>query len=108
MAVTVSSVRTARNTGFYTVTDVTLDSKYLEGGEPLTAEQLGLAAVDDAFASIKNGSESEAVPVMGPWYDKDKSLLRINDAKTQKELASEKDVSKVVVRVLAFGKARSK
>lgn len=108
MAVTSASVLTARNTGFFTVTDVTLDSSYAEGGEPLTAAELGMASVDFATCSVKNGSESEAVPIMGPWYDPAKALLHLNDAKTQKELAKEKDVSKVVVRVLAFGKARAK
>jgi len=108
MAATVSSVLTARNSGFLSVTDVTLDSSYAEGGEPLTAEQLGLASVDYAVCTIKNGSEAEAVPIMGPWYDQAKSLLHLNDAKTQKELVKEKDVSKVVIRVLAFGKARAK
>lgn len=108
MAVSVSSVTAPRNTGFYTVTDVTLDNSYQENGESLTAAQLGLAAVDFAQCTVKNGSEAEATAVGPCYYDPTKELLVVNDYKSQKPLAKEKDLSKVVVRVLAFGKARAR
>jgi hypothetical protein len=108
MAVSVSSVKAASNTGFYTVTDVTLDNSYAEGGESLTAVQLGLAAVDYATCIVKNGSEAEATAVGSVIYDSTKELLVVNDYKTQKALAGAKDTSKVVVRVVAFGRQRAK
>jgi hypothetical protein len=108
MAVSVSSVKAAANTGFYTVTDVTLDNSYAEGGEPLTPAQLGLQSVDYATCLVKNGSEAEATAVGSCWYDMTNSKLVVNDYKTQKALAKEKDVSKVVIRVMAYGRQRAK
>lgn len=108
MAVSVGTTTTAANTGFYTVTPVTLDNSFQENGESLTAAQLGLAKVDHAICIVKNPSEAEATAVGSAWYDKTKELLVLNDYKTQKTLAKEKDVSKVVVEVTAFGKTRAK
>lgn len=108
MAVSATNTVAASNTGFFTVTDVTLDSSFQENGESLTAAQLGLAKVDHASCTVKNGSEAEATAVGSAWYDPTKELLVLNDYKTQKTLAKEKDVSKVVVRVIAFGKTRAK
>lgn len=107
MSVTVSTVQRPTLPTFYTVTDVTLDSSYAEGGEPVTAVQLGLAVVDHAWCNIKNGPESEEW-VAGAWFTASDMKVHLQNAKTGKELAKEKDMSKVVVRVFAFGKARSK
>lgn len=94
--------------GFFTVTDVTCDSSYLEGGEKVTPAQLGLAAVDTAVCTVKNGTEAEATPVVSAWYEPGKELLHLNNSKTGKEVAKEVNVEKVVVRVWAFGRTRSK
>lgn len=107
MAVSVSRVTDAQVPKFRTVTDVTLDSSYLEGGEALTAEQLGLASVDRADCFIKNGSESEEW-VGFAFYEPAKALIHLYSVKTGKEVASTKDMSKVVVRVVAMGSARAK
>lgn len=93
---------------FVTTTDVTLDSSYFEGGESLTAAQLGLASVDTAVCTVKNGSEAEATPIVSAWYDPAKALIHVNNSKTGKEAASAANVEKVVVRVWAFGKQRAK
>ncbi len=105
MAATVSSVQSAAHPQFYTVTDVTLDNSYAEGGEEVTAAQLNLASVDFAICNILNGSESEEW-VSEAYYSAGK--VHLISAKTGKEVAKEKDMSKVKVRVLAFGKARAK
>lgn len=108
MAVAVSNTIAPRTAPFYTVTTVTLDSSYEEGGEKLTAAQLGLASVDHALCGIKNPTEAEATPIMAPWYDASAGRLHLNDSKTQKELAAAKNLEKVTVVVTAFGKTRSK
>lgn len=107
MAVSLSSVIAARTAGFRTVTDVTCSEKYVEGGESLTAANLGLATVDYAICQLKNGSEGEDF-IAAAYYDPAKALLHLIDAKTGKEVAKEVNASKVVVRVIAHGKARAK
>jgi len=86
-----------------TVTEVTLDTEYKEKGEELTAKELGLTTVNFAHCVVKNGSEAEATTVGTVWYDAEKSILHVNDQKTQKEMAAGKNLEKVVVLVHAFG-----
>ena len=86
-----------------TITKVTGDNSYLENGEPLTAAQLGLNVVDSSSCSVINGSEAEANPVDNAWYTVD-GKIHFEDGKTSKEVASTKDMSKVVVLVTARGK----
>jgi hypothetical protein len=87
-----------------TRTEVTLDSSYTEGGEPLTAAQLGLRLVDRATCTVKHGSEVEATAVGSVVYDQSAGKLIVNDYKTQKPMVKEKDLSKVVVIVDAWGR----
>lgn len=108
MAVSIVGSNPPRNVGFYTSTIVKLDNSYLEGGEPLSAAQLGLAVVDEAICFPTNGSEAEATAVGEIRYSTSAEKLIVMDYKTQKEMAKEKDLSKVLVRVVAFGKARAK
>lgn len=108
-AVTVKSVRTAKVPGDdrETETDVTFDNKYATGGEPVTAEQLGLGRVTSGYCQLLNGTEAEATPVTSavllPQEDGSAKVKLLN-GKTSKELANEADASKVVVRVFARGK----
>jgi hypothetical protein len=106
MSVTASIKRTAKVPGSErrSITEVTMDNSYAENGEALSAAELGLRTVDFAYCNVKNGSESEAVAVGSCWYDATNAKLRVNDYKTQKEMAAGKDLSKVVIRVYAFGK----
>jgi len=86
-----------------TVTDVTCDSSYEEGGEACTFAQLGLNNVEFTMSNLRNSSELEATPVCAGYYDMTVQKLKLIDGKTAKELAKEKDCSKVVVRVVARG-----
>jgi len=83
--------------------EVTLDSSYLEGGESLTAKELGLSRVITAFCTLLQGSESETVEVGWATYNVEKELIKLFNYKTQKEIASTKDVGKVKVMVVAWG-----
>lgn len=108
MALTVSTVSEPRNVGFYTVTTATYDSSYLEGGESLTFAELGLASVDFAICSILNGSEEATVRATDAYYTPSTEKLHLTDNATGKEVASTKNMEKVKVQVVAFGKSRSK
>lgn len=105
MAVSTKVVDTARVPGSrrQTVSEVTLDSSYLEGGEPLTPKELGLTSVAWAFCNILNGTEAEASPILSCKYNVEKQLLEAISAKTQKAMESAKDLGKVVVQVVAYG-----
>jgi len=105
-AVAAASVRTQKVPGSETLTetDITFDNSYAEGGEPVTAAQLQLNRVTSGWCQVKNGSEAEATPVVSAFFDAEKMLIHLNDSKTGKELAKEKDCSKVVIRVFALGK----
>jgi hypothetical protein len=85
------------------VAEVVLDSSYLEGGEPLTAAELGLKSVAWAFCLLLQGSESETVEVGWATYNAEKELLKLFNYKTQKEIGSTKNVEKVKVMVIAYG-----
>jgi hypothetical protein len=106
MSVTVSTVRTPKVQGDerWSETDVTFDSSYPTGGEPVTASQFGLGRVISGFAQLVNGSESETDPVGSAFFDVANMKLKLNNSKTSKEIAGEKDMSKVIVRVFAGGK----
>lgn len=106
MAATAAVKKTAKVPGSErrTVTEVTLDNSYAAGGEPVTAAQLGLRVVDFAVCTVKNGSEAEATAVGSVYYDAAAGKLVVNDYKTQKPMAEGKDLSKVVVIVVAHGK----
>lgn len=105
-AVAVSSVRTAKVPGDekVTETDVTFDNKYVTGGEPVTAADLGLTRVTGGYAVLKNPGEAEATPINMCFFDPAALKIKLFNGKTSKELANEADASKVVVHVFAFGK----
>ena len=84
----------------FSVSSVTFDSKYVTGGEPLTAAELGLTRVDWAIATVKKVGGT--VNVAQAVYNVEKSTLQLFD-ETPAEVASEADVSNIVVQVVAFG-----
>lgn len=106
MAVTTTRTQKQRVPGNqkFTVTSVTFDSSYAEGGEPLTAAQLGLTKVDFAMCNLTNGTEASEKWVMAPFYTPSTSKIHLQDAKTGKELAKEVNCEKVTVTVVAFGR----
>jgi hypothetical protein len=86
------------------VKKVVCDNSYLEGGEPLTRSELGLNVLEDVSVEILSGSENEAeFPVSSGWYTISDEKLHLLNAKTSKEVASTKNVEKVVAKVTAFG-----
>lgn len=87
-----------------TVTNVTMDSSYLSGGETVTAAQLGLSSVDYGICSIKSvgGTINVAEAFLECKADPATNLLHLYD-ETPAEVSSTSDVSGVVVQVVAYG-----
>jgi hypothetical protein len=104
MSVTVSKKPTSTIPGAErrTVTEITLDNSYASGGEALTAAQLGLRHVEAAICSVVHGTESATYRAVTAYYKEGK--LHLIDSATGKEVESTKDMSKVVVQVVAFGR----
>ncbi len=89
-----------------TVSECLLDSEYAAGGEPVTAEELGLKRIVWGFALPLTGSESETVEFGFPVFVKKTDTTAVIEAwnfKTNKVIATGKDVSKVKVLVVAYG-----
>jgi hypothetical protein len=87
-----------------TITNVTMDSSYLEGGEPLTAAQLGLNIVDSTVCNVIAGTESSTLRGIAAYYTPSTSLIHVIDDATGKEVASTGNLEKVVVQVVARGR----
>jgi hypothetical protein len=105
MSLTVTAIKGLAVEGdlWYTVNDVTLDNSYAEGGEALTLRELGFgieAVYSHSAIDVKNLSEAEATTVGPISYDGSK--IHVSDYKTQKEMAKEKDLSKVKLRIKTF------
>lgn len=86
-----------------TVTDIAFDNKYVTGGEPVTAADLGLTRVTEGYALLENPGEAEATPINMVFFDVTHMKLKLFNGKTSKELANEGDASKVIARVVAYG-----
>lgn len=106
MALTVKSLKEPGVPKFYTVTEVTFDSSYAEGGESFTPANAGLATIDHSFCAITHGSESATLRPTNCYYESEK--LHLIDSATGKEVAGTSNMEKVKVLVFAFGKARTK
>lgn len=81
--------------------NATFDNSYAEGGETFKPSEVNLNRFERVTSSVLNGSESETNPVDASYYKEEK--LHLTDGKTSKEMAKEKDMSKVVVQVVARG-----
>jgi hypothetical protein len=108
LAVTTTINDTARVPGSrrQTVSTVTMDTEYAAGGEPVTAAELGLTRIDWGLAQLLTGSESETVEVGFASFVKKTdttAVVELYNYKTQKPIATNKDVSKVKVLVWAMG-----
>lgn len=105
MAVTTSRLSKSKVPGKSrtSITKVTFDSSYLEGGEPLTAKELGLRRVISSQCFIINGSEEATVRPTNCYYTPSTALIHLIDSATGKEVASTKNMEKVVVEVHASG-----
>lgn len=80
--------------------DVTMDSSYLSGGEPLTLAQLGLTDHTASVVTMKSPG-STTVNVTQGYYDG--ALLHLFD-ETPAEVASTSDLTGVVMRLRVEGR----
>ncbi len=104
MALTVTSHQTARPPGAEErrIVKVKFDNSYAEGGESFTPSDVGLRRFDvDPVCNIIHGSESSELRAAAVYYASEK--LHIHDAATGKEMAKEKDMSKVEALVTCYG-----
>jgi hypothetical protein len=88
-----------------TVTDVTMDSGYVTGGEPVTAAQLGFSSVcNSATAQIKTTSGAGVnVASCAAVVQTDGSVnLKCHD-ETPAEVANAADIATTIIRVTATG-----
>lgn len=101
MAVTVSRANNPQVEGArrVTVTNVTFDSSYPTGGEPLTFSDLGLTSVEFAVATLKTGGTGSVVQV---WYDTANQKLKAYVAAA--EVTAATDLSAIVAQVVAWGR----
>lgn len=82
---------------------VTFDSSYLEGGEPVTAAELGFRRIVKSTWQFLNGSEEATVRPTNCWYTISTGKLHLLDSATGKEVASTKNMEKVKVEGEVFG-----
>lgn len=90
-----------------TVSTVQLDSEYAAEGEPVTVAELGLTRLDWGLCLPLQGSEAETVEFGFAKLEKKTdttAVIRAYNYKTQKEVATGKDCSKIIVQVVAYGK----
>lgn len=105
MAVTATKVRhdDVHGNQRCTVTDVTFDSSYPTGGEPLTAADLGLREVQSAVATIKTPTAA-ATAIVSAVYDIANSKLKVNTIGAEVANATNlTTTTTLVVQVVAFG-----
>jgi hypothetical protein len=93
---------------FYSVSEWVGDSSYASGGETVTFAGLGMASVDFAVCEIVAGSESSTLRPANAYYTPATEKLHLIDSATGKEMEATKDMSKVKVQIVAFGKTRAK
>lgn len=91
-----------------TVTDVTMDSSYATGGEPVTLDQLRLSAVTHAEAQITvaaNATDSLGAvqAVVGTSNGLQRVLLKLYDKDVPAEIDSGDNLTGCVIRVTAIG-----
>ncbi len=82
------------------VNNITLDSSFASGGEPLTKAQLGLSQHVYSVATIKTVG-SDTVNVTSAAYDGATELLHVYD-ETPAEVSG--DVSDVVIQLVSHGR----
>jgi hypothetical protein len=85
-----------------TITNVTMDSSYLEKGETLTKTQLGFTSFVDPGSVSTIKTVKGTVNVASAAYDEVKELLHLYD-ETPAEVASEANVEGMVIQVVAEG-----
>lgn len=84
-----------------TVYDVSFDSSYQAGGEPLPISSVGLNIGWHAICNVK-ATGSDTVNVASAFYDPATELIHLFD-ETPAEVASEANVEGIVVQVTTVG-----
>jgi hypothetical protein len=90
-----------------TVTEVALDTEYEAGGEKITAAEIGLSRFEWGFCLPLTASESETVEFGFAVLVRKSDVAAVIEAysyKSQKVIATGKDLSKIKVLVIAYGK----
>lgn len=87
-----------------TTTEITLDSSYALGGEEVTPAQLGLHHVDAAICNIVHGDEAKTAEIFPGVAFYSGGKIHVINLKTGVEVAETKNLEKLVVQVVAFGR----
>lgn len=108
MAISTTIIDTARVPGArrQVVAESTLDNSYEAGGEPGTATELGLQRITWGLAFPLTASESEAVEFGFPVFERKTDttfVIKAFNYKTQKEIASTKNLEKIKVLLWVMG-----
>lgn len=108
MAVSTTVVDTARVPGSRreVVAEVTLDNSYEAGGEPINATEFGLVRFSYGWVFQLTGTEAETTELGWVAFVKKTDTTAVLEAynyKTQKPIATGKDLSKVKVLVYVRG-----
>lgn len=108
MALTTTITKQAFVPQHITVTEATFSNSYPSEGEVFTAATAGLQALDFADVNIIHGDEAKSTEqyISGVYYEKGK--LHAVNAKTGKEVEAGKNLEKLKVQVISFGRARAK
>lgn len=91
-----------------TITDVTMDSSYVTGGEPVTLQQLRLSAIEHAeaeFTVAANATDAVGAvqAVVGTNDGLQRVLVKLYDKDVPDEITSGDNLTGCVVRVTAVG-----
>lgn len=107
MAVTVATVPKVKRqfvgSRIQTTRNITFDSSYLTGGEPVSAAQMGLNRVRLALQATITSGFSAAFAHCDPLVQADGSMLLRLRAAAGTEVPNATDASTVVVRVTVEG-----
>lgn len=109
MAVSTSIVQTPRSPGdqMFAVADVTCSEKYVEGGEVVKASEFGLRTLAFAIPLGLKDDGAGTVNIANAFFsvasNKTEGKLILRD-ETPAEVASEAEIKKPIVTLLAFGK----
>ena len=108
MPLTLKTIQPPMKESFVGVVEATFSNSYPSGGETFPAANAGLQTLDFAFPIVVQGDEAKSSEqfIAGAYHSGGK--LHLINAKTGKEVEAGKNMEKVKVRVLCFGKARAK
>jgi hypothetical protein len=101
-AVATPSVRQSWGSVFAVPATVAFDSSYPTGGEPVTAAQFGLAAIDDVIVTDGGGYDVSYVPSTGKLLVRYADYDAVADGKLI-EVPNTTNLSTLTARVIVIG-----